>query len=599
MQRIGVSIFPPTFLFSKFRKSLWVGCAALLLGVASCAPATTTPGDGQESDCSAITCSGHGLCVNNGGVLECACDEGYSPSGLNCLPLDGGGDDGGDFDPGDSDPGDSDPGDSDPGDSDPGDGGCVPTSHDSSACVDGDLYWFDSCGDQEELAQSCAGLGCSAGFCNTPAPGTPCGPDYGTDLTLIEGMDTTQQVVSAKPAKGESVLDEAYSTCITRATDHTTEGVQPGGGTSNLMRNDYARRNAFNADSSRFFVYARGGYWHYYDTETMTRQDYLPVTGDGEPHWHPTDPDVLYYLPNNGGMVMYEHNIATDSTTTVADFRDVTSINGDSGVNDIRDIWADAARIWTRSEGSPSADGRYWALQVDTSGFAGIGMLVYDLQTNSIVGTYDFAANGYGRPNNVSMSPSGDYIVAAGFGTGSGCSGSTLGTFADPCGVMAWNRDFSAGIGLSKQAEHFDLAFDADGNDVLVIGNFTSGFVEMVSLDTGAVTHLWGLYISGNKTSVHISGTSYAKPGWALVSTYAGNGVGHWYNDKIMAVELKADGRILNIAHTHNDQDDYWSEPQACVNKDFTRILFNSNWWNTGSEDVDAYMIALPAGVLD
>jgi hypothetical protein len=40
----------------------------------------------------------------------------------------------------------------------------------------------------------------------------------------------------------------------------------------------------------------------------------------------------------------------------------------------------------------------------------------------------------------------------------------------------------------------------------------------------------------------------------------------------------------------------YSAEPQATVNRTFTRALFNSNWGVAGSDDVDAYLIRLPAG---
>jgi hypothetical protein len=33
------------------------------------------------------------------------------------------------------------------------------------------------------------------------------------------------------------------------------------------------------------------------------------------------------------------------------------------------------------------------------------------------------------------------------------------------------------------------------------------------------------------------------------------------------------------------------------VNRDFTKILFNSNW-DRASEDIDAYMIELPVGAI-
>ncbi|MEN6538498.1 MAG: hypothetical protein ABFC67_02695, partial [Mizugakiibacter sp.] len=117
--------------------------------------------------------------------------------------------------------------------------------------------------------------------------------------------------------------------------------------------------------------------------------------------------------------------------------------------------------------------------------------------------------------------------------------------------------------------------------------------------DTGVRTDLMPTYISGSATAMHISMKAYNKPGWALIGTYAGTGPHRWYMDHLFALELKASPRIYNIAFHHsNAAGGYWAEPQAAVNRDFTRILFNSNWGTTSDTDVDAYMVQLPAGAV-
>jgi hypothetical protein len=82
-----------------------------------------------------------------------------------------------------------------------------------------------------------------------------------------------------------------------------------------------------------------------------------------------------------------------------------------------------------------------------------------------------------------------------------------------------------------------------------------------------------------------------------VISTYATEPATQWLHKNVFAVELKADPTIVNLAHTHVDSNGYWSEPHASVNRDFTRVMFNSNW-DTGSDvDVDAYMVVLPTRV--
>ena len=64
--------------------------------------------------------------------------------------------------------------------------------------------------------------------------------------------------------------------------------------------------------------------------------------------------------------------------------------------------------------------------------------------------------------------------------------------------------------------------------------------------------------------------------------------------------ELVKGGRVARLAHTHsvydeNIEHDYWAEPHASVNRDFTQIVFSSNWGRAGSDAVDMYMLKLPA----
>ena len=44
-----------------------------------------------------------------------------------------------------------------------------------------------------------------------------------------------------------------------------------------------------------------------------------------------------------------------------------------------------------------------------------------------------------------------------------------------------------------------------------------------------------------------------------------------------------------------NVEHDYWAEPYASMNADFTRVLFTNNWGRSGTEEVEMYMIELAA----
>ena len=59
-------------------------------------------------------------------------------------------------------------------------------------------------------------------------------------------------------------------------------------------------------------------------------------------------------------------------------------------------------------------------------------------------------------------------------------------------------------------------------------------------------------------------------------------------------MELAEEGRLLNLAHTYNAGDSYWTEPHAVVNRDFTRVYFNSDG-GSGGIDAEVYELTLPS----
>jgi WD40 repeat protein len=345
-----------------------------------------------------------------------------------------------------------------------------------------------------------------------------------------------------------------------RATDHAKDGV------ATFSRNDYSRRQAFNADSSLFLTTSSEGSWYVYDARTLGKPKALPgLSGDAEPQWHPTDPNTLYYGFLNGGLQIMALDVRGGSNRVVIDLKGKLP-------------WPSAARAWTKSEGSPSADARYWGLQVETEGFEILGFAVWDMVKNKLVGTKPSSS----RPDHVSMSPSGRWFVISG-----------------DDGTVAWAPDFSRKRPLHKRSEHSDLAIGANGHDIYVSVDYQTneGFTFMTDIDSGERTNLLRTYVNGSATDMHFSGKAFAKPGWALVSTHTGGGPPQWFMDKVFAMELKANPRVYQIAAHHSAvKGQYMAEPHATANREFTRVLFNSNWGIPASMDVDAYMVRLPKG---
>jgi hypothetical protein len=336
-------------------------------------------------------------------------------------------------------------------------------------------------------------------------------------------------------------------------------------GIDGFSRSDYSRRQSFNADSSLFFTNSKDGGWFLYDAKTFRMKRSLPgLSGDAEPQWHPTDPNILYFGQRNGGLEIQALDVRTFATRPFIDMRGKLP-------------WPKAARAWTKSEGSPSKDGRYWGFQVETENFEILGFAVWDTVDNKLLASVPSKM----RPDHVSMSPSGRWLVVSGDNE-----------------TTAWSRDLTQKKKLRKGGEHSDLAIGPEGHDYYVSIDYDGdGYIFMLDIDTGVRTDMIRTYINGAATAMHFSGKGYDKPGWVLVSTYKAGGPPQWYMDKVFVMELAAKPRIYELASHHSDvKDAYFAEPQATVNRSFTLALFNSNWGVAGSNDVDAYMIRLPEG---
>ena len=384
---------------------------------------------------------------------------------------------------------------------------------------------------------------------------------YGRGFSALVGRGHKPAPRRERPGKGEVFREPVAGTCIVRATDHAREPPE------RFARNDYSRRQAFNADGSRFLVAAGGGAWHLYDARSLRWLRRLAgPKGDAEPQWHPRDPRVLHYLPDKGGLSLSRMDVEANRGRSVVDFRG-------------RLPWPQAARVWTRGEGSPSADGRFWCFLAQDAGGRTLGAFSYDLVADKILGSKPLE----GSPDSISASPSGRWCVIS----------------ADKRhgGTVAWARDFGRSRRIYEDSEHADIARLPGGGDAYVwIDQQGRGELVMMDLDSGRRTALLPTWIAGSVTSIHVSGKAFERPGRVLVSSFNARKGASWLQEQLLAVQLRPDPQVLRLGFHRSRYKDYASQPQATVSRDFRHILFNSNWGAASADDVDAYMMRLPEG---
>lgn len=453
----------------------------------------------------------------------------------------------------------------------------------------------------------------TSSFTVTAAAAGAFDPYYDPAFELVSSTTLLTRPTESKPASKAtgygtaSYTDQRFGTRIYRATDVADSPDA----SQTYLRHEYSRKQAFNCDGTKFIAQSTNGYWYLYDAQTFAKiaggRTISPgntalgsgssnqFAGDCEPTWHPTDPNKLWRTEQNGSLTWYEFDIVSKATTTLFSLSGKLAAFGLSS----------ATRAWWQGEGRPSNDGRWWGLSLQDAGFNQIGLCMYDRQTDTVVG----AVATTNKPNNVSTSPLGNYVIPS-WSNGSGLSMSAAAAAAigSTDGTRAYSRDFSTFTQLSYYGEHADTGVDAAGNEVYISVNYNAGNMPDVTdgaiyyrrMDNGvAYTLPINMYGGAQASAMHVSGCAFDRPGWAVVGTY-GSGAAQtgavYSDDVIMLVEMvPSSARVYRLAHHQTRYSDYWDEPHSTPSRDLTKVLFASDFGGTNRE---SYMIGLPSWVL-
>jgi hypothetical protein len=343
-----------------------------------------------------------------------------------------------------------------------------------------------------------------------------------TDLKVRQTPDLSEQLPRV------SFCDPVFGTCIVRVTARTNDISNEDASTG--LKNEYSRVQSFNANETRILVRSTEGTWYLYDAMTLQPIGQIPIEMD--PRWDAKDPNILYYIDATRLM---SYDIGRGVKSQVHDF--AADLPGKS-----------VAAVWTRYEGSPSVDGRYWGLMAEDLDWKTIAFLVYDQANDKIVAIRSIS--GSPEIDSVTISPLGTYFLAY---FDDYCE-SGLGNDEHPCGLMVYDRNLRNGRGMLRIVGHSDLAIDANGREVLIFGDIDNDNIAMLDLENGNITPLLPIDFSHTAVGMHFSGRAFQQPGWVLVSTYNGGYPADytWMDDQIFAVELKKGGRVVRLAHHHS-----------------------------------------------
>jgi hypothetical protein len=339
----------------------------------------------------------------------------------------------------------------------------------------------------------------------------------------VEDRSVRQTPALPEPEARVPFRDPVFGTCLVRLTDRRKDLPK---GAKGGLKNEYSRVQSFNANESLILIRSTDAHWLLYDAVSFKPLSVLPLEGSVDPRWDAADPDLLYYWDETRLM---RFSLKTKTSRVVRDF--AKDFPGQS-----------LAAVWTRYEGSPSDDGRYWGLMAQDKDWLTTAFLVYDAQEDRIVSRRDLrGAPGMDEVDSVTISPRGNYLLAQ----CRYCEEGQKGAADRPCGLMVYDRDLKRGRNLLRVVGHSDTALDAGGREVLVFQDNDTDFLSVLDLETGKVTPLWPIDFSHTALGFHFSGRAFRLPGWVLVSTHDGDPEAWtWMDDQVFAMELKANGRV-------------------------------------------------------
>lgn len=414
-------------------------------------------------------------------------------------------------------------------------------------------------------------------------------------INLCEGLVTHKKSVKienlAKPEYMKPFIDPAFGAKITRISRSRN---------GEIYKPLYSTVQAWNADESLLILYHRNdrgkGRHVLLDGKTYKPYKELDIwpTDLEEVFWSHTDPNVLFYVNKykQGYGDLYEFNVHTGERKILVRLGEMCSRNNPTSGGDTH---------------MPSIDDDLFGFRCQAENGDWI-MMSYRRSTNELNVTpltgskWDNWTAPVPAPSGKSMWLQGDVIPTN--------LTKVLRTLDLP------NSHGHSNFGLTHDGKdaYFQVAFDPSPRGCNRDKDDGVGHLVVHELDTGKCRTI----ISEAKgypyttSSTHISSQAYKQPGWVVLSSVGyPKQIKHLTNPKKKATPLFSEIYMANTdpdnavvcrlahhrtfgKHAKNDNyNSYFGEPHPTISPSGTRIVFGSDWYDSGS--VDTYVIELPA----
>jgi hypothetical protein len=351
----------------------------------------------------------------------------------------------------------------------------------------------------------------------------------------------------ANPGVGQTVTDPQFGTTIRRIT------AAPNGG---VIKPIYSTVAAWNADESLLMLYRVGSGLQLYDGRTYAFMRALPIEGADieQVYWDTADPDIIYYVDFKSFKA---YHVSTNTSQTKTTFS------------------------FCSSEASAGSDPMYISWSPQRIGLAcGNQRFVYDIDSNTVVGQKTMSG---GVPQ---MAASGNL----GFRDGD---------------VVDASLNTVRTLALANPEEHASVGKGANGHDMYFGAAYDTrpGLCPEATLAVHDMTDATWRVIVGESTGyryppsgTHISAVALQRPGWVAVSIVGNPSGQNLLDNELLLANTAVGGPVCRIAHHRsygdNGSQGYWAEPHAVISPSGTRVLFGSDWGNSGT--VNTYVVELP-----
>lgn len=406
---------------------------------------------------------------------------------------------------------------------------------------------------------------------------------------LLSSTDRVGIPAVAKPPYNKYYKDPAFGTKIIRITNARQGEV---------FKPAYSSMQAWNADESLLLLY-RGGensghvlvngktYEHFRDL------DIVPSDIE-EVYWSHTDPDVFYYVSKYSRDYGFfkRYSVKTGKATKIRDFHDICGSRGlPTGGNDVQMQSLDDDLFGFRCRKSEKE----------------FFMFSYRVSTGEVIQTALSEDKGWDPWTAPIPGPSGEQFWLQGK-----VLEPDLNTVKLTHDMYKHSEHANIGLTHNGQDAVYQVVFDPSPNGCNDDSWKGVGHLIMHNMETGecrpVINESKGYPYTTSGT--HVSAQAYKKPGWVVMSS-VGYGSFEYFSNKRKAPVLFSEIYLVNtdpenevvcrIGHhrSYGKQAKrgtyraYFGEPHATISPSGTRIVFGSDWYDSGS--VDAYVIELPA----